>query len=263
MRCLRGALLLCAAVLIISGAGRTQPRPHPFTVAAASDLQNAFPEIGRQFEAASGRKVVFSFGATGNLAKQIENGAPFDVFAAANEQFVDDLDRKGLLAPGSKRLYAIGRLVLASNRRAGPPVRELKGLLDPRVKRVAIANPAHAPYGAAAREALKRAGVWERLQPKLVLGENIRQTLQFIQTGNAEAGIVSHSVAGVPEVTYTPISERLHEPLRQALAIVKRTPNGDAARQFARFVAGPRGRAVLVRHGFHVPEAPVSKRDKR
>lgn len=230
-------------------------------MAAASDLQQAFTQIGQRFERQTGGKVVFSFGATGNLAKQIENGAPFDLFAAANVRYVEDLERKGLTAPGSRQVYAIGHLVLASNKRAGPPVKDLRGLLEARVRRVAIANPDHAPYGFAAREALRKAGVWEPLQPKLVLAENIRQTLQFVQTGNVEAAIIALSVASVPEITYQRIDSRMHSPLRQALAIMKNSPHSDTARRFSEFVLGPAGRAVLLKYGFDAPgKKPLSKR---
>jgi len=248
--------MLAIALLLIGVAGSTPTTPaasRAFTIAAAADLQFSFTEIGRKFERRTGQKVVFSFGSTGNLARQIENGAPFDLFAAANEQFVERLESKGLLAPDTRRLYAIGRIVLANNRRSGVTPRDLSDLLDPRIKKIAIANPEHAPYGFAAREALIKAGLWERLQPKLVLGENIRQALQFIQTGNAEAGIIALSVAAVPEIHHTLIDSRMHSPLRQALAIVKGTPHEETARRFIQFVNGPEGRPVMKRHGFQPP----------
>lgn len=225
----------------------------PFTVAAAADLQFAFTEIGKRFEEQTDQKVVFTFGSTGNLAKQIENGAPIDLFAAANVEFVEELSRKGLLIPETQQLYAVGRIVLASSRNAGVDVKDLAGLLDPKVKRVAIANPDHAPYGRAAKEALIAAGVWDRVQSKLVLGENVRQTLQLVQTGNADAGIVALSVAGVPEVTYVMIDDRLHSPLKQALAVVKGSPHERRAREFAAFVNGPRGRPVMRKYGLVLP----------
>jgi molybdate transport system substrate-binding protein len=247
------AALLCAAVTARLPPAPAQEASQPLTIAAAADLQSAFMEIGQQFEQKTGRKVTFSFGATGSLVTQIENGAPFDLIAAANEQYVIRLEEKGLLVPGSRQAYAIGRIVVASNKKAGIAARDVKELLDPRIRKVAIANPEHAPYGAAAREALMKAGVWERLQPKLVLGENIRQTLQFIQTGNAEAGIVALSVARVPEVSYRLIDARLHAPLKQALAIIQGTPHEAAARAFIRFLQGPAGRSIMQRDGFQLP----------
>ncbi len=254
--------VLAAAFIWVSGcaatwppAGRDQSEPgRPFTVAAAADLQLAFTELGREFEARTGRRVVFIFGSTGNLARQIEHGAPVDLFAAANVSFVEDLVQKGLLIPDTVQPYAVGLIVLASSKAAGVEVRDLAGLLDPRIKKVAIASPDHAPYGLAAKQALMNAGLWEAIQPRLVLGENVRQALQFVQSGNAEAGIVALAVAGVPEVTCVPIDRALYEPLRQALAVVTGSPYEAAAREFAAFVTGPEGRAVLARYGFLPPE---------
>src|SRR5262249_23186329 len=154
-----------------------------------------------------------------------ESGAPFDLLLSADVETVERLEKQGLLVPGTRQVYAVGRIVLASSRKSGASVKDLKDLLAPGIRKVAIADPAVAPYGAAAREALQKSGVWDRVQPKLVLGENIRQTLQFIQTGNAEAGIVALSIANVPEVTWRPIDPRLHRPLEQGLGIPRGTPN--------------------------------------
>src|ERR1041385_1673399 len=149
------------------------------TVAAAADLTPAFEELGREFEAATKTKVVFVFGSTGLLTRQIENGAPFDLFAAANVSYIDELDQKGLIIPDSKTIYARGRITLWTTNES--PIR-LQGIADlarPEVQRIAIANPDHAPYGLAAKQALQSAGVWDRVQSKLVYGDNIRQTLQY------------------------------------------------------------------------------------
>lgn len=234
--------------------GPAAPQPgRPFTVAAAADLQFAFTEIGQRFEAQTGQKVVFTFGSTGNLAKQIEHGAPIDLYAAANVAFVEDLKQKGHVIAETQQLYALGRVVLASSKAAGVTVTELSGLLDPKVKRIAIANPDHAPYGTAAKEALISAGLWEQVQPKLVYGENIRQALQFVQTGNAEVGFVALSVAEVDEISYVLVDDRLHRPLNQALAVVKGSPYEQVAREFAAFVMGPQGQPVMKKYGFSLP----------
>lgn len=223
------------------------------TVAAAADLQFAFTEIGALFEKETGGRVVFTFGSTGNLARQIENGAPVDVFVAANVQFIEELVAKGLLLANTRQVYALGRIVLASNRQTGLRFRDLRDLLRPEVKRVALANPQHAPYGLAARQALESLGIWDRVRPKLVYGENVRQALQYVQTGNAEVGIVALSIAHVPEVTYTLIDDRLHRPLKQALAMVKGTRDEELARRFIAFVNGPKGRPIMKRYGFLLP----------
>jgi molybdate transport system substrate-binding protein len=225
----------------------------PLLVAAAADLQFAFTDLGQKFKEQTGQEIEFSFGSTGNLTTQIENGAPFDILAAANIAFVDRLKERGLIIDDTQQLYAQGRIVLAVNREAGVQATGLQDLLDPTISRVAIANPEHAPYGKAAEEALQSAGLWDELQPKLVLGENVRQTLQFVQTGDAPVGIVALSIAEVPEVTYTLLPAELHNPLNQSMAVIKATQNEAAARAFLEFVNGPEGRPIMKQYGFALP----------
>ena len=244
-----------------SGDTSTAPRtpdatasdPVELTVAAAADLQAAFTEIGTQFEQRTGHHVVFNFGSTGQLAAQIGRGAPFDVFAAANEAFVDDLIASGDVLADSKLIYAIGRIVLANNTRYGIQADELSDLRDERVHKIAIADPEHAPYGVAAREALQHAGLWDELRPKIVYADNVRAALQLVQLGEAEAGIIALSIANVPEITFTPIDEALHTPLVQAIGVVSVTKHEQAARDFVNFVTGPEGGAILQRYGFNLP----------
>jgi molybdate transport system substrate-binding protein len=225
----------------------------PLLAAAAADLQFAFTNLGQKFTEETGQPVEFTFGSTGNLTTQIENGAPFDILAAANISFVDRLKEQGLIIDETQQLYAQGRIVLAVNREAGMQATELQDLLDPAIGPVAIANPEHAPYGQAAKEALQSAGIWDELQPKLVLGENVRQTLQFVQTGDAPVGIVALSIAEAPEVTYTLLPADLHNPLNQSIAVIKATQNEAAARAFLEFVTGPEGQAILEKYGFQSP----------
>jgi len=225
----------------------------PLLVAAASNVQFAFVEIGQKFTKQTGQPVEFSFGSSGNLTTQIEHGAPFDLFVAANVAFIDRLDDQGLIFPETQQLYAQGRIALAVNREAGLQVTKLKDLLDPNITWVAIANPELAPYGQAAKEALQNAGIWQDLQPKLVLAENIGQTLQFVQTGDAPAGIIALAIADVPEVTYTLLPANLHSPLNQSMAVVSATRHEAAARAFLEFVIGPEGQAILEKYGFQSP----------
>src|SRR5262249_11952855 len=157
------------------------------------------------FEKATGASVTLSVGSTGAFAQQIDAGAPADVFFAANQPFVDGLAARGKVIPETRTLYAQGRIVLATHRSTGPRFTDLRQLAEPRIRHVAIANPLHAPYGKAAEQALKATGVWDRIAPKLVYGENIRQALQFVQSGAAEAGIVALSIANVSEIDYVPI----------------------------------------------------------
>ncbi|PYM29049.1 MAG: molybdate ABC transporter substrate-binding protein [Candidatus Rokuibacteriota bacterium] len=222
-------------------------------VFGAADLALAFKEIVPKFERVLGVKVTLVLGSTGMLAKQIEHGAPADVFFAADQTFIDDLAAKGVVIPETRALYAQGRLVLATARSAGAKLTDLRQLSEPRIRHVAIANPAHAPYGRAAEQALRAVGVWDELRPKLVYGENIRHTLQFLQTGAVDAGIVARSVASVPEVDWVPIDPSLHAPLNQAAAVVRRSPRPELGLAFIQFVNGPEGRPIMKRYGFMLP----------
>lgn len=224
------------------------------TVAAAADLQFAFTDIADLYEQQTGRKVTLVFGSTGQLVQQIENGAPFDLVAAANISYIDRLVAGGLAIPESAALYARGRIVLAVNKQSGKQAVRLEDLLSDNITHIAIANPEHAPYGLAAKQALESLGLWEQLQPKLVYGENVRQALQFIQTGDAEVGIISLSVANVPEITWTIIDESLHTPLDQALAILTTCKNPDMAGDFIAFINGEIGRPIMRQYGFLLPD---------
>jgi molybdate transport system substrate-binding protein len=249
------ALLL----LLLTGCSReaTDEGRKEITVAAAADLAPAFEELGRSFEQSTGIKVVYSFGSTGNLAKQIENGAPMDVFAAANVEYVNGLEQKGLIIPGTKALYARGRITLWTNADSPLKIERLEDLARADVKRIGIANPEHAPYGMAAREALQAVGIWEALKEKLVLGENVRMTLQYAETGNVDVSIVALSLSVQSKGRWVLIPEELHKPLDQALAVIKSTKHEQQAREFAAFINGPQGRPVMRKYGFVLPgEAP-------
>ena len=249
-------LFLWIALLTLPGlvaCGRTPADP-ALTVSAASDLTLAFEELGTMYETETGTPVVFNFGSTGKLAQQIEQGAPVDLFAAANTAYVERLAAAGRLLPGSVQPYARGRLALWTHADASFRPRALADLLDPAVKRIAIANPEHAPYGMAARQALQSAGVWEAIQPKLVLGENVRQTLQFAETGNVDVAIVALSLCLTTDGAWTLVPEDLHDPIDQSLAIVAGSPRPEAARRFIALLRSPRGQAVLRRYGFTLPD---------
>lgn len=227
---------------------------HELTVAAASDLTPAFEEIGREFESAHKTKVVFVFGSTGLLMKQIENGAPMDLFAAANVSYVEQLEQKGLIIPGSKAIYARGRITLWTPADSNLRLLDIRDLARPEVQRIALANPDHAPYGLAARQALETAGIWERVKPKLVYGDNIRQALQYAETGNVEVAIVALSLSTQSRGRWTLIPEDLHKPIDQGMAIIKTTKNESAARAFAAFLNGQQGRAIMQKYGFTFPQ---------
>jgi molybdate transport system substrate-binding protein len=231
---------------------RTEAPPQ-ITVAAAADLGPAFEEIGRAFEQETKTKVVFSFGSTGMLTQQIANGAPMDLFAAANVSYIEELEKKGLIIPDTKAIYARGRITLWTLKVVPVKPQEIKDLTRLEIKRIAIANPEHAPYGMAARQALETAGIWEAVKPKLVYGDNIRQTLQFAQTGNVDVAIVALSLSIGSDGHWVLIPEDLHKPLDQALAVIKGTKHEQEARGFASFVNSARGREIMGKYGFELP----------
>jgi len=222
-------------------------------VFGASDLALAFKEIVPKFERALSVKVTLVLGSTGMLAKQIEHGAPADVFFAADQTFIEDLAGKGVVIPETRALYAQGRLVLATARSAGPKLTDLRQLSEPRIRHVAVANPAHAPYGRAAEQALRAVGVWDELRPKLVYGENIRHALQFMESGAAEAGLIALSLANVPAIDYVTVDRALHAPLNQSVAVVRRSRRPELGLAFIQFVNGAEGRVVMKRFGFLLP----------
>ena len=256
-------LAACVAPVtpVVTQAPATQTSGSPpvtLTISAASSLTAAFTEIGKLFEAQTGNTVLFNFGASGSLAQQIEQGAPVDLFASANVGFVEELEQKGLVLPETVQKYARGQIVLWTRSDSPVKLERIEDLAQPAIGKVAIANPDRAPYGLAAREALKAAGVWEALQPKIVIAENIQQTHQYAETGNVDAaiGALALSVpaaAGVKPGRYVVVPQELYTPLDQALAVMKGTKNEAAARAFAMFIMGPQGRGILRNYGFTVP----------
>jgi molybdate transport system substrate-binding protein len=241
-----------ACVLADARPARAQARPE-LTVFAAADLAFALKEMATRFEQAHDARVTVVLGSTGHLAQQVAHGAPADVLFAADESFVDGLIRRGAIVPGTRALYAQGRIVLATRKDRGPRLADLRQLAAPGIRRIAIANPRHAPYGKAAEEALRAAGVWEAIEGRLVFGENIRHTLQFLETGGVDAAIVALSVARVPGIESALIDAALHAPLNQAAGVVARSRHPDLALAFIRYVTGPDGRPIMKRYGFLVP----------
>lgn len=226
------------------------------TVAAAADLRLAFEELGAAFERDTGTTVTFSFGSSGQLKEQVLQGAPFDVFASANVGFVDEVAAAGKADGSTKATYAFGRIVVFSPSKGPDAVTTLEELAAPGVRHVAIANPDHAPYGVAAEQALRSAGVDEAVKPKLVLGENVADTLRLATTRNADAAIVSLSlVKTTDDGSWGLVDASRHQPLEQALVVTGVDPaKAAAARAFASYVNAPTGRAVMTRYGFVLPD---------
>jgi molybdate transport system substrate-binding protein len=222
----------------------------PLRIAAASDLQFALPELIARFQARTGIAAAPVFLSSGQLTQQIRQGAPFDVFLAANEAFVRDLAGEALIRPESVHPYARGSLVLAVYHELGDQVGSLADLAKPEVKKIALANPATAPYGKAGKQALERAGLWTKLESKIVLAESVRQALLYAQTGDAEAALVGRAIASVPEIRPVEVDPALYDPIVQALGIVAATRRLADAEAFARFVLGEEGQAILKDFGF-------------
>jgi molybdate transport system substrate-binding protein len=244
------ALLMTTSISVVNA--------QDLRIAAAADLQFALKDLGAHYEKQSGTKLAISFGSSGNFFAQIQNGAPFDIFFSADIDYPRKLQAAGLIEPDSFTIYAQGRIVLWT-----PPglsfdfaKRGLSVLLDERIQKVAIANPEHAPYGRAAAAALKKAGLYDQLKRKLVFGENISQTAQFVQSGNAQTGIVALSLALSPAMKdgqRWEIPTDLYPTLEQAVVILKSSANKAAAQAFLQYLRTSEAQKTLARYGFSMP----------
>lgn len=230
-------------------------------IAAASDLSPPMSEIIKGFKDKNkGVEVKAIFGSSGNLAAQIANGAPFDIFFSASSNYIEQLERDGIIIPDSKFIYAIGRIVLwiPNGSKIDIDRSGIKGLLDPSVKEVAIANPLHAPYGKAAVEAMSRLGIYEVVKDKLIFGENISQTAQFIQSGAADIGIIALSIALSPKMKssgrFWLIPEESYNKIEQWAAIIRSSKNIGPAEDFFNYMKGKEGKKILSRYGFAIPD---------
>ncbi len=253
-----GLISAAAACLLVASWAAAAAQRWP-TVAAASDLNFALTEIVALFEREQGQRVEVVFGSSGTLTRQIRDGAPFELFLSADEAFVDELAGAGLTRDKGT-LYGIGRIVLFAP--TGSPLVPGEGLeglarllASGRVTRFAIANPEHAPYGRAAEAALRKRGLWNDLQPRLVLGDNVSQAAQFATTGSAIGGIIAYSLALAPNVgsrgAFALIPDADHPPLRQRMVLLKRA--GLVVERFYQYLEQPAPRAILERYGFTLP----------
>ena len=225
------------------------------TVAAAADLNYALKEIAQKFESQTGKKVQITFGSSGNFFTGIQNGAPYDLFFSADIDYPRKLEAAGLTVPGTLYEYAVGRIVLWVPNESKLNLNQgLAVLTDPSIRKIAIANPQHAPYGRAAVAALQSTKLYDRVSPKFVMGENISQTAQFVQSGNADIGIIALSLAKGPAMSnagrYYVIPSDTYPPIEQAAVVLKSAKDQAAARQFLDFVKSHAGAEVLARYGF-------------
>jgi len=234
--------------LMIVGCTSTPDEPE-LLIAAAASLTNPFSELGQEFTSETGVRLSFTFASTGQLAQQIRNGAPYDVFAAADLIHIDQLIDDGYLFRESRTNFALGSLVLLFNS-------EYSGSLDfadldfeNEIIRLVIANPDHAPYGLAAKQYLENSGQWDAIQDKLVITENVRQAAQVVISGNATAGIVSKATVVISQVSILDIDQNLHDPILHTIAISMKTSYQDQSMMFLDFLASQAGVEILSRYG--------------
>ena len=227
-------------------------------VAAAADLKFAMDELAKDFESKTGTKVDVTMGSSGNFFAQIQSGAPFDLFFSADMDYPKRLEASGLAEPGTLFEYALGQMVIWTP--ANSPIDvakdEWNALLNAHVQKIAIANPSLAPYGRAAVAALRKAGIYEQVKTKLVYGENISQAAQFVQSGNAQAGIIAHSLAlspGMKDGKAWEIPAGTHPPIEQGAVVLKSAKNKTAGVEFLKFVKSTAGQAILEKYGFAIP----------
>ncbi len=246
------------ALIVFAMSGVSLAVAEELTIAAASDLSFAFKEIVAEFEKTTGNHVKLTLGSSGNFYAQIQNGAPFDLYFSADIGYPRKLEEAGLTVPGSLYPYAVGRIVLwAGNGSHLDLSKGLEVLREPTIKKIAIANPKHAPYGRAAVAAMDYFKVYDQVKDKLILGENISQAAQFIESGACDAGIIALSLALAPAMKaagqYWEIPAAAHSPLEQGAVILKQSKNPEAARQFFEFMKGPQGQEIMKRYGFTLP----------
>ena len=260
MRQLSIVLWLFLLALITVSCRSSQPGSrrddsHDLIVAAAANLTDAFAEVGPRFTSKTGIHVIFSFGATADLAKQIENGAPFDVFAAADTEHVDELERKGLITTGTRAVYARGRLVMWLPSGSDLKVERLGDITNKRFERIAIAKPDVAPYGRAAVESLRNLGLWNEIEARVIYAQNVSQAKQYAATGNAEIAFIPLALVKPGEGSYIEVREETHRPIDQALGIIKDSPKQASARQFVEFLLSNEGQELLLLKGYRRPPA--------
>jgi molybdate transport system substrate-binding protein len=244
---------LLALLLLLSSSFATAQE---ITVAAAADMSAALPQLVDAYTKKTGHTVKLSFGASGNLTNQIRNGAPFDVFLSADEDYPQQLIAEGLASKDTLYRYAVGRLVLwvPSDSPLDLSKLGIKALLDPSVKKISIANPATAPYGRAAAATLRHFGIYDQVSSRLVVGENISQAAQFVESGNAQAGLIALSHALAPAMKdkgrYWTVPLDAYPTLNQAAVVLSKSKQQDAARKFLEFLRSPEAASLLRSYGF-------------
>jgi molybdate transport system substrate-binding protein len=242
-------IFLCLTFAILVAGCAPAPAGQELLVAAASSLTNPFQDLASLYKHEGGVSVAFTFGSTGQLAQQIRNGAPFDIFAAADARHIDQLIDEDFLIPNSRAAFAVGRLVLIQNMDLDLNLAALEDLASANPSRVVIANPDHAPYGIAAKETLSRLLLWDELSEKIVFAETVQQANQFVATGNAPLGLVARSSVVDPRMILFIVPEELHSPIQHVAAISKRSEQVQAAEGFLAFLQSEASSEILAEYG--------------
>ncbi len=247
---------LLALLLLLTGTFATAQE---ILVAAAADMSTALPQLAAAYTKKTGQTVKLSFGSSGNLTNQIRNGAPFDAFFSADEQYPQQLIAEGLAAKDTLYRYAVGRLVLWVPTDSPLDLSKvgIQALLSPSVKKISIANPVTAPYGRAAEATLRHFGIYDQVASRLVIGENVSQAAQFVESGNAQAGLIALSHALAPAMKdkgrYWTVPLDAYPTLNQAAVVLSKSKQQDAARKFLQFLRSPEASSLLSSYGFSLP----------
>ena len=255
MRNLLALLFLCTGLAVAQD----------IVVAAAADMSAVLPRLAETYTKKTGQAVKLSFGSSGNLTNQIRNGAPFDLFFSADEQYPQQLIAEGLASKDTLYRYAVGRLVLWVPGDSALDLSKLgiQALLDLSVKKISMANPAIAPYGRAAEAALRHFGIYDQVSSRLVLGENVSQAAQFVESGNAQAGLIALSHALAPAMKdkgrYWKVPLDAYPTLNQAAVVLSRSKQQDAARKFLEYLRNPEVTSLLTGYGFSLPAEKIDR----
>jgi molybdate transport system substrate-binding protein len=246
------------ALIVFEAGGPAVSWADELTIAAASDLNFAFKELVAEYERTTSHHVKLSLGSSGNFFSQIQNGAPFDLYFSADIGYPKKLEEAGLTVPGSLYRYAVGRIVVWTGFESNVNVAKgFDALREPHIKKIAIANPKHAPYGRAAVAAMEHFKIYDHVKDRLVFGENISQAAQFVESGACDVGVIALSLALAPAMkargTYWEVPAVAHPPLEQAAVILRSSTRQEAARQFLEFVKGAQGQEIMKRYGFTLP----------
>jgi molybdate transport system substrate-binding protein len=261
---MKACRLICSLVLVVCGLSGTAAAQQ-LKIAAAADLQFVFREIATRFEKQTGHAVELTFGSSGNFFSQIQNGAPFDLFFSADVDYPAKLEAAGLVEPGTLSRYASGRIVLWVRKESPINVQQgLQTLIETKVRRISIANPDHAPYGRAAIAVLQHEKIYDKVRNKLVLGENISQAAQFVESGNADIGILALSLVVAPplktEGIYYEIPTYSYPAIDQAVVILRSSKQKAIAQRFLTFLKCPDIAEVMRTNGLNIPESQPPQR---